>query len=238
MAKNEIKLKDVVDILEKSGNDVKYYKRKDGSLVITQINGRRFKDKEGNAEARRIVGVTLSESRKNQLEVINKQNEIARKRKGRPRIELPEDIERQIKRINDHLRKSKVKQRATKRNVAWQVAHYGEAVAREKLKQMERYGRGIAWTDNILHFRNRLADFGYKLEENKILEIVALLDVIIKNDGMNMKHEVLERTIWNFYKVEEAYIKEQEITGLVENFNIIAKGELQNVISSYRKKKI
>ena len=56
-------IREIIIQLQKEGKKVKWRQRTDGGILITEINNMKFKGAKGNAEARKIVGVELSEAR-------------------------------------------------------------------------------------------------------------------------------------------------------------------------------
>ena len=64
-------IKESITQLKARGYRVSYRQRKDGGVIIKSINGQRFSGAKGNAQARSLLGTTLSVARSAQLERLN-----------------------------------------------------------------------------------------------------------------------------------------------------------------------
>ena len=60
----------LVQQLQSQGYQVKYHIRKDGGVLISSINGAKFKGAKGNIYARQLLGVEISQRRSQQLSKI------------------------------------------------------------------------------------------------------------------------------------------------------------------------
>lgn len=153
----QAKLIDIVKILRLQGRSVQYTKRKDGSIRITRIDSQSYRGSAGNIAAREITGYTLSEARKRQLERIRTPEGRFGNRRKAP---LPEAIEKKIRRVQRIWRKNKLQREGYvgKRGTRWTLEHYGEEEALRQLQEQERYGLGLAYTENVNWIINYVND--------------------------------------------------------------------------------
>lgn len=147
-----MRLNSIVDLLKKQGHKVKYTKRSDGGLIITEIDGSKYKGKKGNAQARKMTGTSLSEAQVKQLKYAKAM------RFNNKYTPLPKDIK------NEYLRLRKMWNKAFKpkdgkpnpagylnwRRVAKKLHEEGTEAAISSLTEIERYITGIALTKNVM----------------------------------------------------------------------------------------
>lgn len=148
MAAKEVKMIDVVKMVRLRGHTVQYTKRNDGSIRITRIDGVSFRGSTGNARAREIAGVTLSEARTRQLKTIQTKKGQWGHKKLAP---LPEDVIKKIKRVQGVWKRHRVKKdgKPGKRGARYVLEHSGKEEAISALEEQERYGRGLAYSKNV-----------------------------------------------------------------------------------------
>ena len=142
-------IKDIIKDLQKSGYNVSFYKRKDGGIRITRINGETFKGSSGNKKARKIVGVFLSES---QIRALGKLKTPKGKGSYNKRRKSPLDVEtkKRIQKLQREYRKAgKGLGKPTRRNYRYVMEHYGKNEADRLLSQSERRILGLAYTENV-----------------------------------------------------------------------------------------
>lgn len=149
-----MKLINLVKELQAQGVDIKYRVRKDGGILITQVSGMRFKAAEGNRFVRTMTGDLLSEEQLKQRKRIKPPKNISPA--GRKKPPIPDDVKRDIQRLQRLYRKDKKRGKPTIANYRYNVKEYGEEKAREMLKQSEYYLKDIAYTGNILSLIARL----------------------------------------------------------------------------------
>lgn len=193
----EVKLIDVVRLLKMRGHNVQYSVRNDGSIRITKLDGVSYRGSVGNAVAREMAGVTLSESRKKQLETIKtEKGKFGHKKKS----DLPEEVMKKIRRVQRKWKKSKVKREGYvgKRGARYNIEHYGEEEALRILEEQERYATGLAYTEVIEWIRSYIKDdiMPKVSKEDKIIleEIRSLIKekaAIIKEADIAPIHDAL-----------------------------------------------
>ena len=132
----------LVNQLREKGYNVTYYVRRDGGILITSIDGQRFKGATGNIYARNILGVSFSQRRSQQL------TKITRERVRHPRkilVETPDDLERFRKRVMRKWRKAGLTGSVSKKNLRRIIEDRGFEGARTYLEEMERHTQGKAY---------------------------------------------------------------------------------------------
>ena len=142
-------IKELIQDLIEKGNDVSYYKRKDGGYRITRINRERFSGSAGNIRARQIAGITLSEARARALSKL-----ITPKGKGsynkRRKEPLDEETKKFIKKLQRLYRKAgKSEGKPTIRNYRYILKTKGKEEADRLLRQSARRILGYAYVENV-----------------------------------------------------------------------------------------
>lgn len=153
-------MREVVKQIESQGHLVKFRIRTDGGILITSIDGMKFSGAKGNSFARGMIGVTLSEARAVQT-AKNVQKYIKKK-------QLTEDLKKEIRKVQRKWRKNKIKAKGkvTTKKVRWNLENLGEKEARKKLRQMEKYAEGIAYSENVEWLAQRIESFSRKFPEH------------------------------------------------------------------------
>lgn len=145
-----MRLKEAVEVLIKSGINIKYRIRPDGGIVVTEINGVKFQAKSGNVRVREISGVKLTEKQQN---IINKNR--------RKLPELSKEVKNAIRRAQRAWKKGTPGRqgRITTKRVRRNIYLYGEEAALQSLSAQERYSKGYAYYENIDHLIDRLKPY-------------------------------------------------------------------------------
>ena len=144
-------IKEIISELIHSGNEVSYYKRKDGSYRITRINGKSYRGSTGNTRARQIIGTraNISELRARALSKL-----ITPKGKGsynkRRKQWLEDETIKVIRRIQQSYRIAGKKEgKPTIRNYRYILQTKGKAEADRLLAQSWRRIQGYAYVENV-----------------------------------------------------------------------------------------
>ena len=184
---------DLVKQLQVQGYKVTYRVRTDGGILITSINGRKFKAAEGNIRAREILGVELSTRRAMQL------RKITRTRRSKlPKPITPESLETQRKRVVRKWRKAGLSGSIAKSNLEAIIRDRGIQGAKEYLDNMEKRSEGYANTGEIEAMIERLKEDINSSDEEEIEDIQKMIDYIDKHKD-NFPHK-------NFFKIfDEIY---------------------------------
>ena len=141
-----MKVIEMVTELRKLGYDVEVYKRTDGSYLIKRINNLSFSAAKGNAYARAILGVELSEARIEQT-AYNVRKFIKGSKK--PKDAVDEKLVKELRKVQRQWRKTKQKGKVTKKKLRELVAKEGKKEAKKYLEKMMRYGKGFAYEENV-----------------------------------------------------------------------------------------
>lgn len=157
-------IKNIIKELEDIGYNVSFYKRKDGGIRITRINGETFKGSSGNKKARNIVGATLTEAQARALGRLKTPTGKGSYNKRR-KAPIDEETKKQIQKLQRIYRKSgKTEGKPTIRNYRYILKTKGKKEADRLLKQSERRILGYAYTENVDALLSRLAMDISKLE--------------------------------------------------------------------------
>ena len=170
---------EIAKLLEKEGHAVKYYVRKDGGILITEIDGVKYKGAQGNARAREMSGNIVSERRAQQLKKITRQRKHKHKK---PKI--PEELEKMRKAVEKAWRKANIKGQISRRNLEAIIKERGYEGAKKYLEEMMRHAKGQAYTTQIDNLIERIEQDMAMLEDEK--DIAWLQKTI---DHINLKRE-------------------------------------------------
>lgn len=142
-------IKEVIEELIDMGYNVSFYKRKDGGVRITRINGERYSGSSGNKEARKITNSPMSEARTIALSKLKTPKGIGSYNKRR-KPKLDDETRKRIQRAQRLYRKSGKKEgKPTIRNYRYILNTYGKEEADRLLRQAERRILGLAYVENV-----------------------------------------------------------------------------------------
>lgn len=187
----------VVSELISAGHDVKFYVRKDGGILIRQIDNEHFTGAHGNARARQMVGAKLSEARAKQLHY------ATQVRQHPVKVEVKDSIKQEYQRVKKLWNKA-FKAKGGKPHQAgyfgWKriktsIKEYGEEEALRRISEAERYATGFAYAKNIQHLADYVLDAGIKLQSDEITQLA--LD--IKENAYSIREE------WIYPAYEKLY---------------------------------
>lgn len=239
----ELSMKEVVRRLESTGVKVVVYKRKDGGLLIKEINGTKFSGAKGNQIARWMVGATISEARKEQTEMATKHRLQYRKgTRRKPKNEISKELKKAQAKVNKLRRKQdKIGGGiATTRHIANVVKEQGEQEALRLLKQQELYVQGLAYTENIEHLKTRIQNL-LRITEDQNYQ--RMLDEIEKYHIQ--KYSKKGNKIADYYNItdDQVWVINYEILNEIDEGNMDSDAGLSYLIitlkhkSSTKKKK-
>ena len=165
-----MQIKEIIKELQDLGMSVSFYKRKDGGIRITRINGETFRGSTGNQKARSIVGATLSEAQTRALAKLTTPKGKGSYNKRR-KAALDEETKKRIKRLQRQYRKSGKKEgKPTQRNYRYILKTKGKKEADRLLAQAERRILGLAYTENVDALLSRIASDLYKKKDKAMKE--------------------------------------------------------------------
>lgn len=195
---------DIIKELEKTGHSVVYTHRKDGGYIIRSIDGIHYSGKTGNQMARNIVGAKLSLARQVQLKRIK----TPKGRKSIKREQLPEDLVKEMKRIQRLWRKKHptIEGTISMRGLRYQYETYGKEQAMLSLDKSFRYSQGYAYIDNVQHLLERI-----RLDLNKVpSQEMENVYILIEQKMMIFKEEWLNHIYNIMYEWEKGSIETNE----------------------------
>lgn len=142
-------IKKIIETLKETGYNVSFYKRKDGGIRITRINGETFSGSTGNQKARTIVGASLSEGQVRALSKLTTPKGKGNYNKRR-RSPLDEETKKRIQKLQRQYRKAGKKEgKPTIRNYRYVLKTKGKKEADRLLRQSERRILGLAYVENV-----------------------------------------------------------------------------------------
>ena len=215
-----MKLITIVKNLQNAGIDIKYRVRKDGGILITEVDGTRFTGAKGNAFIRNMTGESLSEAQIKQRQQIKPPKRVAPAK--RKKAELPEDITKQIKKLQRLYAKDKTKGKPTIRQTRKIIEKYGIDEAKRLLQQSEYYVRGIAYTENIEAVIQRLAQVANIVtasgaDANSIYQLIEMTKDERDNHREDFTEEKLKHLLDEIYSFEASWNMYQ--SGVSEEFS-------------------
>lgn len=174
----------IAERLQQEGNIVSYRIRSDGGILITSINGKKYSGAEGNRIARSLVGQTLSEARRVQLESIKPKK--GQSPTSRKLYQPDEELLKQLRKVQRIWRKNvdPKKGKITLKKLRWNIQNLGVARAKEKLEQALRYAQGLAYSKNIEALLGYINELQNKLSsKNDIKALEELKEEIVSNSN-------------------------------------------------------
>lgn len=182
-----MKIIDIINVLKEQGISVKYFHRKDGGYIITNIGGISYKGAAGNAAARQIVGAELSSARKAQLTRITT--------KGTRRKEaIPEQLKKEVAKLQRRWKKvarPKGEIRLQKFRERYKELGYTETI--RSIQQLHRYAEGLAYDAVIDALIEYLRDAGNRSGDAMYFEII--------NDIQKVRATIKEEWIYKIYEI-------------------------------------
>jgi hypothetical protein len=175
-------IKDIVQTLRSQGYNITVYKRKDGGYLIKTINGMEYTAAEGNAAARSLAGVSLSEKQTRQMSA-----------------NIPKIIQANIRPIlSSHtkylIRKTqkiwkanppKVGGKITTKKFRENLKSHGIKEAERLLSEAQRYVTGIAYSKTIDYWILELEDINKNENSEEIQKVI---------DYLKANHDTIKET--------------------------------------------
>ena len=181
---------EVVRQLQAQGHKVDFYVRKDGGILVKNIDGEKFTTgASGNARARQIAGASISEARISQLKYATRARKVKKP-------SLDDEVRKEFERVKKKWNKS-FKAKGGKPHPAgyfgWQrikyaIDHYGRDEALRRIREAERYASGIAYAKNVEILAQYIRSVGEQLNSPELLKLT-------------------EDLIANAYSIKEEWIK-------------------------------
>ena len=198
-------MKNIIDELRRLGMNVEARKRTDGGYIITKINGITFSGAKGNAYARQVLGVQLSQARITQTSE-NVKNFI-KVGKGKKQKALDEEMKKQVKKVQRQWRKNKVggTAKVTAKKVKRHLKEHGREETEAYLRKMSRYGEGYAYEENVEYLAQYIEDVGrvYEQRGSEWSEKFFELADYIRSKSAEFKEEWIQKIYAVMYTVRD-----------------------------------
>lgn len=198
-------IRQIINQLTASGNEITFRIRSDGGIIVKAINGRKTGITEGNRIVREMFGEEgrLSEARRIQTS----RNVETKIRKP----QLSSTIKRQIAKVQKLTRTRGNVGRIKTSQVRYHIKMEGEEKALKYLKGREDYFKGKAYRDNVLHLADRLERMILETtDESERAEVRELVDKI-RSMADNFKEADIEPIYQIAYKRKSVKARVQEI---------------------------
>lgn len=199
---------EIVRILQSRGHVIDFYIRKDGGILIRQIDGERYPSgASGNARARQLAGETLSEARAKQLKYATRSRRV---KKATLDDGVRAEYER-VKKLWNKAFKSRRGQPHPAGYFGWQrikysLEHYGKEETLRRIGEAERYASGIAYSKNVQILAMFIRDAGNKYNSSELLTLASDLEA----NAYAIKDEWIQPAYDSLYKLN-AGISPQEV---------------------------
>ena len=197
-------VREMINQLEKMGFKVKAHKRADGGWIIRKINDMTFTGASGNAYARQVLGIELSQARIEQTKYnVEKYIKGAKK----PKDQIDEALNKSLKKVQRQWRKKKVQARITKKKLRWHLKEGGRQEAEAYLKKMSRYGEGYAYEENVEYLAQYIEDIAKGIINNdKLQDDVYALAEYIRSKAGTFKEEWIPKCYeYAYFMIENHY---------------------------------
>lgn len=191
-----MKLIEIIKELQKQGNVINYYHRKDGGYIITSINGVKYRGATGNNVARSMLGTTLEESISSNKGLVRTLGKNISYKKGRARKEkLDEDVKKSLNRVQRKWRKMFKDKKGygtiTTKTIREHLKKYGKEATLEHLKQLENYSKGIAYDKNVEALASYVRDLANNLTgEAQRVALKLAEDIVLKGMGYIREEDI------------------------------------------------
>ena len=202
--------------LHKRGIKAELIFRKEGGARITNINGKSFKGSEGNAEARRILGQSLSQTQQKHLQKIRTNKGTFGHRKKKP---LEEDLIKMQEKVNRAFKKGvkegRFKQkgkdapRVTRAKLRYRLSKYGKQATEEYLQRALKYAKGSTYTENLIALKQRLEADAGKKSSASLKRVIQALDACINQDK-SIKEKDFQDLLSLVYTWEQGIISNKD----------------------------
>ena len=185
----------IVNELISGGHQVNFYIRKDGGILIRNIDGEHFTGAKGNARARSMAGQTLSEARFKQLNYATQVRMHPVKN-----VQVKDSIREEYLRVKKMWNKA-FKAKGGKPHPAgyfgWKrikksIQDYGEAEALRRISEAEKYASGVAYSKNVQILAGFIKEAGDKAGSAELQKLA--------QDVLDNAFSIREEWIYEAYK--------------------------------------
>ena len=192
---------EVVRQLQAQGHEVDFYVRKDGGILVKNIDGEKFPTgASGNARARQIAGASISEARISQLKYATRARKVKKP-------SLDDEVRKEFERVKKKWNKS-FKSKGGKphpagyfgwKRIKYAIDHYGREEALRRIREAERYASGIAYAKNVEILAQYIKSVGDQLNSP---ELIKLSEDLIAN-AYSIKEEWIKPAYDELYKLNQ-----------------------------------
>ena len=192
--------------LIKGGHQVDFYVRKDGGILIRRIDNEYFTAAKGNARAREMVGVKISEARAAQLKFATATRRELRT-PSLKKIQIPDPIMEEYARVKKLWNKAfKAKGGKphpagyfTRSRIKKALRDYDPEEALRRIGEAEKYATGIAYSKNAQHLADYILTTGVQLNSQELQKLAA--DILA--NAYAIKEEWIQPAYAALYKLNE-----------------------------------
>lgn len=202
-------IRNIVSDLVKEGFDIKVYVRKDGGVLIKEINGQKFVGAEGNRIAREIVGETLSERRGAQLV-------SATKKRTSFAEEFGKEAYTKYRKVAEKWRKANLPSSAGKismKKFRKLAKEEGLKRALEILSEKEKYASGIAYSKNVEYLAVACRNYALMTDCD---EFEDLANDIEDNAG-KIKEDAIKPAYDELYRLNHEPLSDALVSEIISN---------------------
>lgn len=187
--------------LRERGYSVSLVFRKEGGARISKISGQSYKGSKGNVEARKLLGLTLTESQTKHLEKIKQKKGVFGKARKAP---LPSDLIQLQNKANRAFKKMGQTARVTRSKIRYRLENDGEAETRKYLQNVILYAKGYVHLGAIEEYIARLEADKQKDKDGHLLTpLIEKLQEIIR-EGKQMTEYDFQELLFITYEWEKA----------------------------------
>ena len=164
---------EVVTKLQSQGHQIDFYVRKDGGILIRNIDGQRFPSgASGNAVARQMAGSTLSEARASQLKFATRSRKVKKP-------SLDDEVRKEFLRVKKKWNKT-FKAKGGKphpagyfgwNRIKYALDKYGKEEALRRIHEAEKYTSGIAYEKNVRTLAVFVRNAGSQYQSQELLKL-------------------------------------------------------------------
>lgn len=190
-------MKQIVHELISKGHTISYYVRKDGGILIREIDGVRYTGAKGNIVARSLSHETLSVKRAKQLSSATKTKKLLREADTSVKEEW-----RRVKALWEQRFHQGTKARKKVGNLGWRGIHYamknyGREEALRRLSEAERYISGVAYSKNVELLIAFIIDYATKTGSDSLMKLAT----DIRNNAFAIREEWINPAYEALYKL-------------------------------------
>ena len=190
-------VKQIIEELKKMNKAVEYRKRTDGGYIITKIGNMTFEGSKGNAFAREILGITLSEAKMKQLE--HNVGKFIKGKKKKPTLD--KEMKDLLRKVQREWRKRKVKGEITAIKLKQHIKDMGRKEAKRYLQRMSRYGQGYAYEENVFSLAQYVYDTALGADNEELQRALFDLDFAIGDRVETFKESWINPIYREMYKI-------------------------------------